>query len=345
MIKSLSSLRFLFAILVFLVHSHFFDIAIGHAFFIVLSGFILSMVYEKRFLERKITFLNFFKKRLLRIYPLYILTLFAAIPLTLGELKLNTEIWVTKFIVNMFSLQVFVPDINYYFSFNGVAWNAADLLIFYACFPILVYMFSKLKLKHFTVLIFLITVLISVLMFTIDEEYVHYIFYISPYLRIFDFIFGMYLYKLALKFKFSQNYIFASLLEFLTIIFLILWYWFAQKNMKNLIPFIYSLYLWLPLSLVILVFYFQKGIISKRFFSSHIMLRLGELSFSFYMIHQLVLRYSERVNEKYFNFDSDSYYYLFCFLASLLLAYISNRYFEKLFYKRQKQSIEKVELP
>lgn len=77
--KSLSSLRFLFSFLVFIGHLGLTKVSVGHAFFIILSGFILMYVYEKRLISNSISKKEFFLKRLKRIYPLHIITLLVAL--------------------------------------------------------------------------------------------------------------------------------------------------------------------------------------------------------------------------------------------------------------------------
>jgi len=335
MIKSLSSLRFFFAIMVFVVHLGFFHVAIGHAFFIILSGFILSHVYGDKVLQKKITYRDFFSKRLLRIYPLHIITLLIAIPLSMDGVYEKTVKWFTIFFLNLFSLQTFVPNNFYYFSFNGVAWNAADLIVFYACFPFLILLFSKINIKLYAIFILFCIVFIILLMVLLPEKYHTYLFYICPFFRIADFILGMFLYRLVKKIATSPSYKIASILEISTIIVVILFYCLAVYNLELVTPFVHSVYLWLPLSLLILVFYFDAGIISKKLLSSRVMLFLGGLSYSFYMIHQLVIRYAELINKKYYNIEVNALYYTACFCITLLLAYLSNKYFERLFYKNK----------
>lgn len=332
MIKSLSSLRFVFAIMVFLVHIHKINLAIGHAFFIVLSGFILTMVYEKKIKEKTFSFGSFFLKRILRTYPLHILTLLIAIPLSLKGIRSETLLWISKFFLNLFSLQVFVPDRHFYFSFNGAAWNLADLMIFYACFPFVILLLARLSFRKFTFLMIGIVLLICLSMNLVVEELHHYLFYISPFFRIFAFILGIYLFYLAKNIGFNPDYKMASYIEVFSIALCVAMYIYADSNYSDTLPYSYSVLLWLPLSLILLSFYFDKGIISKYILGTPFMLALGKLSFSFYMIHQLVIRYFTSFNTTW-QIQENSLY-IFCFLVSLTLAYLSNTYFERLFYKK-----------
>lgn len=331
MIKSLTSLRFIFAVMVFVLHIHQANIAIGHAFFIVLSGFILTMVYEKKIRNNTFSFGSFFKKRLLRTYPLHIVTLFLAIPLSLAGLRSETLVWMSKFLLNLFSLQVFVPDNQFYFSFNGVAWNLAVLLIFYACFPLLIRLLSKISFSVFSVGLGLIVVFIALSMNIVPEKWHHYLFYISPFYRIFDFIFGIYLFQLTKKLTFKPSYKTASFIEIAVVVICVLLYVLTDSEYESVKPYIYSLYLWPALAAIFIGFHYDKGVISKYIFSSRLMLALGNLSFSFYMIHQLVIRYFRQFNNDW-QLDSNLLYIL-CFFLSLGLAYISYNYFERFFYK------------
>jgi peptidoglycan/LPS O-acetylase OafA/YrhL len=309
MIKSLSSLRFVFAVLVFLLHIHKINIAIGHAFFIVLSGFILTKVYENKIIDNTFSFSDFFKKRLARTYPLHILTLLLAIPLSLAGIKSETGVWLSKFIFNLFSLQVFVPSNQFYFSFNGVAWNLAVLLVFYACFPFLIRGLSKISFLSFSLTMGLIVMFISFSMAIIPEKWHHYLFYISPYYRIFDFIFGIYLFQLTKKLTFRPGFKMASLFEIGAVILCVLLYIATNSEYDNLKPYIYSLYLWIPLAAIFIGFHYDKGVISKYILSSKLMLRLGNLSFSFYMIHQLVIRYFRQFNDDWQLDRANSHFY------------------------------------
>ena len=105
MIKSLASLRFVFAFLVFLHHIHVLEDAVGVAFFFMLSGFILTYVYSARFEMGEITQKHFLKLRVTRLYPLYVLSILASIPLTIGIFKENVIVWSARLGVDLAMLQ------------------------------------------------------------------------------------------------------------------------------------------------------------------------------------------------------------------------------------------------
>jgi len=340
MIKPLTSLRFVFALLIFLHHLSFIQDSnsdflhwlyvkilwegyIGVSFFFILSGFIIAYNYQEKFLLRKISFKNFIIARISRIYPLHILTLFFSIPLV--YYSTSNIAWTTFFshlLVNISLIQSFIPLSEFYFSFNGVSWSISNELFFYLCFPLLTFFISKLiKVKFlFYLCILVILLLLPVLMFYTPNEIQPQIFYINPILRVLDFSIGILLFNLYCfikykKFKFSSNFF-----EPLSVLSLILFFVLYPEIPQVLR---WSIYYWFPMSFIILVFSFQKGILS-RFLSHSIFVFLGEISFGFYMIHQLVIKFSFQ----FFTFTNPYIHIIILFSFSLLLSYISYKFFE-----------------
>src|SRR4051812_12601392 len=98
MIKPLTSLRFIFALMVFACHlpynkientvfvslynQFFYEGYLGVSFFFILSGFILALNYKGPIIENKLNYSDFYIGRFARIYPLHFLTLLITIPLS-----------------------------------------------------------------------------------------------------------------------------------------------------------------------------------------------------------------------------------------------------------------------
>lgn len=98
MIKPLTSLRFLFALMVFTSHldfvkgapswynwlsrNIFFEGYLGVSFFFILSGFVLSYSYKEKIIYHSISLKDFYIARFARVYPLHLLTLFLILPFT-----------------------------------------------------------------------------------------------------------------------------------------------------------------------------------------------------------------------------------------------------------------------
>ena len=85
MIKPLTSLRFIFACMVFAAHCYVIDPHFSHflykegfvgvSFFFVLSGFIIAYNYQWRFQENTVSTRAFWIARFGRVYPLHLATL------------------------------------------------------------------------------------------------------------------------------------------------------------------------------------------------------------------------------------------------------------------------------
>lgn len=325
MLKSLASLRFVFAFLVFLHHIKILEDAIGHAFFYALSGFILSYVYAERISANKISLGQFLKLRLSRLYPLYFLTLLVAIPLTLDVFFENTMQWWTSFLAAVLMLQSFIPNAFYYFSLNSVAWSISDLFFFYLLFPFLLRYALKLSKRSLLLFYSVSGLVILALMVVIPESLQHWFFYINPFLRVFDFGLGILLYKLLRKDSFQVYKSAFTYYELATIALLIFFYSAAEFFPKVVR---YSVYYWLPITLFIGVFAQQKGAVSRLLYN-RVALFLGELSFGFYLWHQLILRYARRFINHFDIALSDWQFNSLSFILILLVCVVSYQYFER----------------
>jgi peptidoglycan/LPS O-acetylase OafA/YrhL len=114
--------------------------AIAVSFFFFLSGFVLSYNYNTR---EKLN--GFFGKRLARLYPIYLLT-FLVVVATKWLLGLPVgETWVGA--LHLLGLQAWVP--GYSLEYNFPSWSISVEFFFYAMFPVLFWLLSKLKWKTF----------------------------------------------------------------------------------------------------------------------------------------------------------------------------------------------------
>lgn len=124
-------------------------------FFFILSGFLLTHVEIS---SPSRSYIHFIKKRILRIYPLYILALFFSV------LSLTQSVSLKAILVNFFSLQVFFPE---YKEVNAPAWTISQMFIFYLAFP-LVYSLFKRNFVKISTFIFLCSIF-----FITDFFYLH----------------------------------------------------------------------------------------------------------------------------------------------------------------------------
>lgn len=337
-IKPLTSLRFVFALMVFCSHltflqeststtsnwiyNHiFYEGYIGVSFFFVLSGFILCYVYQEKFLNKTVTSKQFYLARLARIYPLHVVTLIIAIPLEFWGNPVEWSRIATGFL-QLGMVHSLVPVEDVYFSYNGPSWSIATEAFFYVFFPAIIY-FVKINNRKMQCILFLFMVIaVPIFMNIVPTAWQNPIFYISPLGRIVDFIIGIALYQLIktrplsfLKSKYSEFVVVGIFIVFFAGHF---WIPFNYR---------YSVYYWLPICLIITVFFYQRGSISK-ILSCKPALWLGNVSFGFYMIHQLVYRYLVYGNATVKWVSNDLVVCLIVFIVSLLLAGYSYRYLE-----------------
>lgn len=266
---------------------------LGVSFFFILSGFILALNYRDKFKDKKISLKKFYVARFARIYPLYLVTMVVSIPALFSSFKI--------LLYNIFLIQSYIPDQSVFFSYNAPSWSISDEMFFYALFPILIGVSFKLKRIFKIALLILFIVLILMLNIFLPEERTHYWLYISPLIRVFDFILGIFLFDVALHFKNKKIVISKTTFSVFEIsAYIILGFFFIfHKNLP--ISYRFSVYYWLPMCLIILSS--AQSFISERnitwvtkFLSWKWFVYLGEISFAFYLIHYLVITYTIKYN-------------------------------------------------
>ena len=325
----LTSMRFIAAFFVLLSHLGFVkdDLRwsflnieqgfVGVTFFFILSGFILAYSYQERLEKKQTSRMKFFIARLARIYPLHFLTLMMAMPLVvMGGFRPIVET-----IPNLFLLHAWIPFKEVYFSANSPSWSISTEFFFYLMFPLLV--FTK---THRLLLVFLVFISIQFifLMFDLGEKMEHALFYISPIMRISDFILGILVYRffvLAPPFfnKYKDGFQFISLFLFCLFI------WMSSVYSIG-IEYKYSIFYIIPLALIVFTFAFTGGVVGNILSNKYLVI-MGEASFSLYLIHGLIIRYLDRINSRFEWFSAGELLIiviLLCLISSLLLF----KYFE-----------------
>lgn len=297
MIRSLTGLRFVFALMIFMHHFSMGERvvfpeggALAVCFFFILSGFVLAYSYQERLVAREITPRSFYAGRLSKLYPLHILCFIVA-----AVLIIKTLSWKHLLVapINLALLQSWIPIKGVYFSYNAVSWFSSDMLFFYLIFPWLALKMRTIEWKKLIVAGMAVLSVYLLLVQLIPAVWQHAVFYINPCFRLLDFTLGIVLFKWLHELRNWENTRgnrwFVTFLEVSSLALLAFFIYLADA-----IPEVYkmALYYWLPIASILFVFvlFYNRGGYLARFLSNRWLIRLGEVSFSFYMIHQLVIR-------------------------------------------------------
>lgn len=332
MIKSLQSLRFVFAVMIFLHHfpvngKGLFEAggACGVSFFIILSGFVMSYGYYKKACDIHFSYKDYMLKRVIRLYPLHLLCLFSFVLLNFKSISLGTFI---SLIPNILLVQSWIPVKSVYFSGNAVSWCLSDMLFFYAIFPFLVrWIFLR---KNNVVYIFILLLVLNWLFsWLIPDRYAHPLIYISPLFRVLDFVCGILIYVFYDEKKDSFDKYFSQVYVNFVWLFLVLFFFLGVVFiLYPLIPakYVYSFVFVLPVSLFIFI---NVNVSKVGFLNNPVIYNMGKVSFSFYMIHVLVIQGYNRVLDKFCWHIDWGVGLVICFFICIIASFVIYYFYEK----------------
>lgn len=321
LLHPLTSLRFFAALAIFLQHSgealrlpfqHLTPVPFnfGVDFFFILSGFILSYVHAD--IGTTYSKKSFYVARIARIWPLHIVTLLlwlAVVPQPSWLIAGAESYVIETTLANIFLLQAWVPIFFVYFSFNSVSWSISTEAFFYLLFPWLAINWRRTWYWKFALVVMGVLAILMIcdafhippLSGTGDLSSItiHGIVYISPFVRIFEFVLGMCSALLFRRISPTVQRIppfLLTLLEILAIVLMPSIWRFSQSLSNDLFRssetavgfFANSVPMALLFAVMIVVYAVGKGLIS-RLLSWRPLILLGEASFALYMVHQILL--------------------------------------------------------
>jgi peptidoglycan/LPS O-acetylase OafA/YrhL len=310
-------------------------------FFFMLSGFVMSIGYGNKVCQSSFSYRSYIAGRLIRIYPLHLFCLVLALftyvytnhlgglPLSWGDMKI--------YFFNALLLQTWIPLRTVYYGCNDVAWFLADTLFFYALFPVVVRVVNKLSGRRLLSVVIIILAVYYLTLPFVPMRNAHWIIYICPLIRFLDFAWGIVLYRLFSWVE-KSNFIIKfnimsvkakTLIELLALLLVA-----VTLQLYGILPEKWgavSLY-WPAMFVLIFVFAvsgrYGGGLVS-RLFENKLFYRLGALSFTFYMIHFMVIRVLNTLMLQANIRLSLSLQLLLSMLIAWTGAYIINRYYEK----------------
>ena len=298
MIKEISSLRFIFMCMIFLHHMGYYPQGgfLGVAFFFVLSGFVLTLGYKDKLLDKELSCSRFYSKRLIRLFPLHWLCFIAVF--TLEAVMGKTPCYsVSRIIANVSLTQSWIPSSDYYWSFNGVSWFLSDTLFLIIAFPLLLRItawFQKTP-GRFLLLVSALLLIPSLLFILSPNEKPFYLFFIFPPARLFDFMLGIcsaffYLYLKEQtvwisKYRTALKFCLYACIPLLILISLLI----PKQNL------VFSLF-FTPLLCIMIILTSITPVGGNTLFSWKPLVVFGGYSFEFYMVHQICIKAFEYNN-------------------------------------------------
>lgn len=304
MIRSLQSLRGIFAIMIYLSHfqmspdnTRAFHAGgvMGVEFFLVLSGFVMCAGYEKVIESGKFEMGHFMLRRFIRLWPFHILCMTFFFLLH----RINPLSDLICWGADLLMLQPWIPDGNIFFSGNIPSWCLGVFMLCYLTFPWLIRKWQKSPQRFLRIFMGIwLLYIIYLCMLPSDPEISGYteiwLTRVFPPLRLFDFTLGILIWQVYMKLKdspiqqklHSMSGTGKTLIEILPICLLALsscaFPYLPEKWISTSIW-------WLPSILTVLIYALfdrQGGLIGK-FLNNHILVHFGNASFIFYLIHYL----------------------------------------------------------
>jgi peptidoglycan/LPS O-acetylase OafA/YrhL len=261
----------------------------GVTIFFVLSAFILTVNYHER-LDLRSTF-NFLTARAARILPIY----FTVLIFVLLQTKLrdgSIPIWSWK---HLLLIQVWYTDLNISMGLNGPAWSVGVEVFFYLLFPILIFSFAGLLKNSKTSAVLTLTGVCLIAFFYFqfrngpsdvwDSNSTHRWLYRSPLTRIGDFIYGIGLAGLYLStrktVKVQKLWSAFAYMALTSIVFMM--YFTTPRTAMS-----WDLQYAVPAGILILGLAMDQTSFLSRLLSTKAFVQLGEISFTFYLIHKVL---------------------------------------------------------
>ena len=290
-LDTLTGLRFGAALLIFLLHlgtyvpknrfgaayNHVFGQGtVGVSFFFILSGFVLTWSHRDGD-----TAARFYRRRFARIAPAY----WAALVLALADHLATPPIsgrapllW--QALPSLVGIQAWFPSEAYHYGGNSVEWSVSAELFFYAAFPLLIGVCLRRSARTALWPVALVGVVLLPVLLRPSSEVGDWAIYILPLQRMAEFLCGMLL-AAALRSsgRLRIGFPLAAVLAVGTYAALGLVPSWARPAILTLVPF-----------LLLIGSAAEADLAGRRTLANgRVMRKLGEWSYSFYLVHLVVL--------------------------------------------------------
>lgn len=246
----------------------------GVSFFFILSGFVL--MWSSR---PKDTALGFLRRRVARIYPVHVVCVLAALVLAL---TIGSEMapGAGPLVANVLLLHSWWPDYNYYQSLDPVSWSLVCELLFYVSFPLFGRLARHLQARGAVVFAAISAAAVIAVPIALTVHPTSWPVYFFPLARLGEFTLGIALARLVMLGRWRGPGLDVAIA--VTLIG-----YFVVPALPNAFGNTFCTLLGFSLLIPAAATADLRG--THSVWRSPVMERLGEWSFSFYMVHVMVL--------------------------------------------------------
>jgi peptidoglycan/LPS O-acetylase OafA/YrhL len=293
---------------------------LGVDIFFVISGYLITSILSLNINNAKFNYVNFFKRRFLRIVPVYVFVIFVTLffsyylllPQHLIELS-KSSVTSFFFLSNIF----FWHYLNNYYNPEAILnpllhlWSLAVEIHFYLFIALFFYIIKKFTKKIF--LQFLVIGFLSLLIsefFAYTEPYINFFGFQS---RLWEFILGSIIFFYREKINLNLNYLIKNILYFIIILFTI----FFNENTKH--PSLFTFFFLIFVSLLIL-----NTNNKNNSYLEKLLTFFGLISYSLYLWHYPIFSLSKRLP-----FEDTLSIKILLFIFSVFISFISYHLLEK----------------
>jgi len=260
-----------------LLDSIFSQGATGVSFFFVLSGFVLAWSARPTDAARR-----FWRRRYAKIYPNHVMTWCAALVMAVVAGK---GIGAAEAVPNLLLVQAWAPDDRIYFSMNAVSWSLACEAFFYLLFPLLHRGLTRIAgrmLWPATVTVFAAIWLVPAVVQLLPAGYHYWTIWIFPVARLPEFVAGMLLARIVREDRFPAIGIWPSVL--LVVAAYVCCRWLPEDIRIVAATAV-------PYAILVAAVGAADAAGRATPWRARWLVRLGEVSFAFYLVHYLALRF------------------------------------------------------
>lgn len=318
----------------------------GVSLFFVLSGFVLSYAYPTLHSWSHVA--RFWWARFARIWPAHafaLILLVAAMP-DWTYLNLTPERPLPVILANLLMVHAWIPVKDYYESLNVVSWSISTEFFFYFTFPFLIHRWSTTWHWKLVLVIGLWAMVVTVastsgipVRSSPDRASVHALVYIHPLTRLLEFTTGILAFSLYKRVRGGLHLPrgSATAIEVLIIALALTAMWVTLHLSRN--PAVSQEIgaagtYWLKnagsfpvFAVLIVIFALQRGWVS-RVLRLPLLVLLGEISYSLYLVHTYPLRYLRAYLKDFSEFDPQWLFAAY-WLVAIVLSYLMYSAVEK----------------